>query len=366
MSIGLKLKNMRKFKYIIFSLGIMAFMLSSCNKEKQNQIVQNTDEEVTWTKEDLRIQNNILGFQDKIKNNSFKNGETLELDSAVWYLEALLNYNYSNPDSSFVNLTVDTTFEYNLPVNEDLVDFNNLADAAFAMEEHIVNYLNNMPNSIKFIIAANVYIKKDDFKSSSKTIRITTGYGSEYIDNPSAYTPFGANDYWAFGLGYQNNGGYCDGLNQGQSTESDAAEEIEFKINNPNVSWTDPYPAGSYVVSLGDVFVAADYYPAPDYDNDNWLDCLMYYEDDNLGSDGWPKVIDACLEPEEMNFYLQGTLDVIEMVIEEKQLQFPDDNIEFIYIDIDGTIIVPNEINTYLHIALITYGKRVMAVTPRE
>jgi hypothetical protein len=216
------------------------------------------------------------------------------------------------------------------------------------------------------MVVADVHIKDDDFKSGSKTISITTGYGSEYIDNPSAYTPFGEDDYWRFGHGEINMGGYCDGPNEGQETGSDAAEEIEYKINNPNVSWDDPYPAGSYVVSLGDIFVSADYYPAPDYDNDNWLDYLMYYEDEFPGNDGWPKIIDGCLEPEEMNFYLQGTLDVIEMVIEEKQLQYPDDNIEFVYIDMSGTTIVPNGIGVYLHIAEITYGKRVMRVPPTE
>jgi hypothetical protein len=295
-----KLK-MRKIYNICLFVGVIALMLSACKKDNQNQIFQNTGEEVYWTAEDLKIQNNILSFQDKIKNNSFKSGETLELDSAVWYLEALMNYNYSTPDSSFVNLTVDTTFEFNLPVNDDLVDFSNLSEAAFAMEEHIVNYLNNMPNSIKFMVVADVHIKDDDFKSGSKTISITTGYGSEYIDNPSAYTPFGEDDYWYYGDGYMDNGGYCDGPNEGQETGSDAAEEI-----------------------------------------------------------------DACLEPEEMNFYLQGTLDVIEMVIEEKQSEYPGENIEFIYVDLVGSIWVEDATVAFMHLATITYGKRVMRVPPTE
>lgn len=36
-------------------MHIIAIMLNSCNKE--NQIVQNTDEEVAWIKEDLRNEN---------------------------------------------------------------------------------------------------------------------------------------------------------------------------------------------------------------------------------------------------------------------------------------------------------------------
>jgi hypothetical protein len=346
---------MRKIYNICLFVGVIALMLSACKKDHQNQIVQNTGEEVYWTAEDLKIQNNILSFQDKIKNNSFKSGETLELDSAVWYLEALMNYNYSTPDSSFVNLTVDTTFEFNLPVNDDLVDFSNLSEAAFAMEEHIVNYLNNMPNSIKFMVVADVHIKDDDFKSGSKTLSITTGYGSEYIDNPSAYTPFGENDYWLYGYPFF---GGCETNN---ATSSDAAEEIEYKINNPNVSWDDPYPAGSYVVNVGIQTIESWSYPNPDDDQeDNWLDYLMYAEVDNN-----ILFADLCLEPEEMNFYLQGTLDVIEMVIEEKQALFPNDDIEFVYLNLFGEMASMGlDYTYYLHFGEVTYGKRVIAIPP--
>jgi len=55
---GHKTKIMTKFKYIIISIGLMAFMLSSCNKEKQNQLVQNSNNKVYWTQEDIEIQNN--------------------------------------------------------------------------------------------------------------------------------------------------------------------------------------------------------------------------------------------------------------------------------------------------------------------
>lgn len=330
----------------------MAFMLSSCNKEKQNQIVQNTDEEVAWTKEDLRIQNSILDFQDKIKNNTFKNGETLELDSAVWYLEALLNFNYSTPDSSFVNLTIDTTFEFDMPVNNGEVYFEVIAEAAFEMEDHIVGFLNAMPNSVKFLIAADVSIKDNEFKDGTKTITIVSGYGSEYIDHPNWYIPFGENDYWQHGFDW----GGCE---TNSAIDSDAARQIQYKINNPNYSSTDPFPVG-YVININSQVVTADLYPADNYNNDNWLDFLMYYEDDALGANGIYKSIDGCLEPEEMNFYLQGTLDVIDMVIEEKQIQYPNDNIEFVYLFLEGNVSSYGGVLSWLHTAEITYGKRVV------
>lgn len=345
----MKIKN-----NIILLFSITALIFSACNKEKESQLVQNSNNETSWTQKDLEIQNKILAFQDKVKNNNFKSGEQLTIDEAIWNLEALMNFNYSNPDSSFVNLTIDSTFEFNLPINGEMVNFEDITNAAHAIEEHVINFLNNMPNSIKFIIAVDISLKDDEFKSGSKTLSISTGYGSEYIDNPAAYTPFGANDYWTYGFdlgGCQNN----------SATTSDAAEKIEFKINNPNYNFNDPYPAGSYVVNVGVEEVSAWDHPNPDDPGapDNWLDCLMYHEVTNN-----ILTADECLEPTEMNFYLQGTLDVIEVVINQKKLEYPNDNIEFVYLSLNGQMVSAQNIITYYHTADITFGKRVMKVPP--
>ncbi len=336
------------------TLGVIAVMLSSCKKDKPSQITESP--QTNYTAEDIRIQNLILKFQNKIKNNSFKNGETVSVDSAVWFLEAMMNFNYSTPDSSFVNLTVDTTFEFDLPVNNDLVDFSNLTEAAFAMESHILTYLNNMPNSIKFIIAADVSIKPNTLKDGTKTITITTGYGSEYIINPGCYTPFGANDFWAHGFDW-------GGCGTNSATTSDAAKQIQYKINNPNCRPID-ITISSYIVNVGIEDIVAWDYPNPNDTGypDNWLDCLMYHESDydNL------LVIDGCLEPEEMNFYLQGTLDVVDMIISEKQNLYPNEEIVFVYLELNGEIASGYDITTYFHEGQVTYGKKVIRIDPIE
>jgi hypothetical protein len=211
------------------------------------------------------------------------------------------------------------------------------------------------------MIVVEVHIKDDEFKSGSKTISITTGYGSEYIDNPSAYTPFGEDDYWRFGHGEINMGGYCDGPNEGQETDSDAGEQIEYKINNPNYEFDDPYPAGSYLTDI--VYVTSSYwegqgdytyeihdYPNPNDDvpGDGYLDYLAFY-------------VDWYLSPEEMNFYLQGYLDIIESE-RQKLIIETGLNYEFVYVDLMGiywygpTAIASNT----------SYGIRRMAVPPTD
>ena len=332
---------MKKHNYnILFLLVILLGLgLASCEKEKQ-ELTQNQKQEVFWTAEDVKITNAIHYFQNKVKNNTYKNNENLSIDSALWYMEAMLNYNYSTPDSSFVNLTIDTTFVYDLPVNGNEVSYTDVATAAFAMEQHLIDFYNQMPNSIKFILATDVTIKANDFKSGSKTLTITTGYGSEYIDLPTIYIPFGADDYWTYGGGFYNNGGYCDGPNQNQSLDSDAAEEIQYKINHPNS--TNILPPGAYytnLVSVSDGIYAsavnggADYYyEIIDYPNldddvtyDDWLDYLTLKTQNSY----------FCLTPEEMNFYLQGNLDIIEFE-RQKLINLTSINYHFLYTDLYG------------------------------
>jgi len=156
---------------------------------------------------------------------------------------------------------------------------------------------------------------------------------------------------------------YKLGMTSNTATTSDAAKKIEYKINNPNYNFNDPYPAGSYVVDVGTEEVAAWEYDNPEDpgSDDNWLDYLMYHEVTN-------NIItaDECLEPIEMNFYLQGTLDVINIIIDQKQLEYPEDNIEFVYLSLNGQMASFPGIISYYHSGEITYGKRVLRIPPTE
>jgi len=340
-------------KKIIYTLtaflGISLLVLNACKKDD----MPNKTAEVYWTAEDVRIQNSILNFQSKIKNNSFKNGETIEIDSALWYLEALLNFNYSTPDSSFVNLTVDTSFIFDLPTNNEEVDFNDLVSAAFAMEDHILNFYEQMPEAIKFIIATDVKIKDTDTKLGGLTLTITTGYGSEYIDNPALYTPFGENDYWKYGGGYYDYGGYCSGPYQGQNIDSDAAEQIQYKINNPNASNTTIPCYYTDVVTVGEKYW--------DWGNDYDFDITDYPNpNDDITGDGYLDYLTLkvdwyydCLSPTEMNFYLQGNLDIIENE-RQKLINLTNIPYEFMYTDLMGMFLFDFTIIS----SHTTYGKR--------
>ncbi len=283
--------------YIIIAIFGVILVFNACNKDMKTN--PNNTNEIYWTAEDLKIQNSIINFQNKIFNNTYKSGEELTLDSAIWYLEAMINFNYSTIDSNYVNLTIDTTFEFDLPVNNDMVNYDDVTEASFAMEEHILNFLEQIPDDIKFMIVGDVRIKNDDFKNGTTTITVSTGYGSSYLPGPGWYNPFGPDDYWKYGEGPNNMGGYCAGPNQGQQTDSDAAMQMASRINNPNIV-TPP----CYFTNIEQPLVIVNNYPNPNDPNpgDNYIEYL------SLWADGYYE----CLNPEEMNVYLYGNLDIIE------------------------------------------------------
>jgi hypothetical protein len=348
-----KLK-MRKIYNICLFVGVIALMLSACKKDNQNQIFQNTGEEVYWTAEDLRIQNNILSFQNKIKNNSFKSDETIELDSAKWYMEALLNYNYSTPDSSFAQLTIDTSFQMDIFIDNGGINFADLQNAVFSLEQYLIDFYNNINDDIKFVIATDINVEENESKSSTKTITMTTAYGASYVPNPNCFPPFGEDDYWDWGFD-------LGGCESNPATSSDAAEEIQNKINHPRCLQADETVA-HYIAEIENILIFPHYYPNPNDDipNDNWLDYLIYHEYDDI----YPA--DYCLEPEEMNFYLEGALEIIQTELQIIQNQNPGENWIFLNIDLHGQMIEGGEEygDTYFHEFTVSYGRKMIAVPP--
>lgn len=339
---------MRKIYNICLFVGVIALMLSACKKDNQNQIFQNTGEEVYWTAEDLRIQNNILSFQDKIKNNSFKSDETIELDSAKWYMEALLNYNYSTPDSSFAQLTIDTSFQMDIFIDNGGINFADLQNAVFSLEQHLIDFYNNINDDIKFVIATDINVEENESKSSTKTITMTTAYGASFVPNPNCFPPFEEEDYWLWGFDF----GGCE---SNPATSSDAAEEIQYKINHPRCLQPDGTVA--HYIAETDIltFYPEDYLnPDDDYFGDFYMDYLIYY---NVVTD----IDNACLNPDEMNFYLQSTLSLMQTGLNQIENNNPDENWIILNTNLQGEMITGVSV-TVLHALYVTYGRKMIAI----
>jgi hypothetical protein len=73
---------------------------------------------------------------------------------------------------------------------------------------------------------------------------------------------FGEDDHWKFGWGQYNNGGYCDGPNNGEDKYSDAAIQIGQRIRQTIPTYSPRiYPTGLVsllILAWGDVQLLED------------------------------------------------------------------------------------------------------------
>ena len=109
---------MRKL-FIIFVVAV--FAVTACKKENSDEM------KVPPMNTSQKTEALILAFKDKLDNH-LKDGTTYAADSAVWYVEALLNYTFGDASTPCFNPTVDTA-ERNL---------NNTGVNGFSLQEIFV------------------------------------------------------------------------------------------------------------------------------------------------------------------------------------------------------------------------------------
>jgi hypothetical protein len=97
---------MKTTKTLLAALAI-ALVFGACNKEdtnKQNLMATNEPDPSSL----------VLGFKQKMEDHKngiyLKSDEKIQIDSAIWYIDATLNYTYANGNHSFARLHWDTLF----------------------------------------------------------------------------------------------------------------------------------------------------------------------------------------------------------------------------------------------------------------
>ena len=112
------MKNLCFYFAAIFTISLM---LTSCSKE---QIKNNTGTLAT-DQQSSTILKLIRAFDTKL-SVGFKSGESLSIDSAVWYAEALQNYNHARPDQQYEATKVSKQ-TYALMIENGQLDMDDMA-----------------------------------------------------------------------------------------------------------------------------------------------------------------------------------------------------------------------------------------------
>lgn len=340
---------MKIFRLTMLSLAVLLFaaVIYSCSKQDQTEPAGSATE-ISQSKADILIENKIRAFKGKMErlreNPSYKSGETMSVDSAVWYLEAVSNYTYSQISNTYEEMIVDS-FNIELPTYDSEIQMNNVITAYEELIDDLSESYHAIPEEDKYFMISDVSLKSED--AGTATIGIIACFG---VDGSSATSGY-FNHEWYYGL----EAGDCDFNNPG----TDAAEKIEDKIlllkgtPNPNIKYDE---VESFVIYANMYSNTEDLTP-----DDNYYDYYMFRCYDDYANN-WPNV-HTCVSVDEMNFYYLGTNYVLNH--DKPQFARPPGK-TLITVDIIGDYIA-NDVGTeYMHYAVVQYGIPYIGMDPPD
>ena len=270
------LKNVSKF-LIIFIIAAVAF--TSCQKE----------EAVTESKTNDPVLERILDFKKDVENPNYKSGEYIDVEDAVWLVEAALNYSYCVFTEEKIESNVNT-FVTNELINEanltnGQISFYDVINLYLSIEEDMQPMLDEIENDVKFFHIVDVEFEDNSFKTS-----ITLSYFTQHEKSTTDDDVFWEDALWI----------------------------IEDYVND-NYMWT--YPYNGFYSGVG--YTSASYHAGWTRINENpWQEwrpdhngpinaSTMWYGERNLGTPGIPY-----LSYEELAYYKPSAIQSIGLAVD--------------------------------------------------
>ena len=318
-------------KYIVIIIfAVMAIGVTSCKKDNTNKPVNQEDELMARSKKVISL---IKDFDWKI-NSNLKSGEVMGIDSAVWYLEALQNFEYANPGEATKEFkTVKSNYTLDLDAN-GIALFSDVQAVYAQMEETLTLQLSQIPGDEKVVHFSDVAL--DSIEGSTAYLSTTLGFGYTWLLN--MYWPFNTSDNWYWGTLGQEYGntllGKCDGTQYGVS---DASDELQWRLNNPVVAPANPYK----LISLQTEYTDGTSYIGPNGEPRLYV--------------GWDYPEDNCLTHDMLTNYLLQSHYIINDYAEGVR---PPGK-AFANVEIHDWILLGGAFPEHFHQYYVTYGTRV-------
>nr|NQU93343.1 hypothetical protein [Bacteroidota bacterium] len=274
-----------------------AAIIVSCSKQEPTEL-NSSPPEISQSADDILIGNKIRAFKQELtnlrENPKMKSGETMQVDSVVWYCKAALNYTYARAGVPFDKISCDSA-TITIPSSNGKVQISDLPSIYQQFHDSLGAKFHAVQSEDKNLVMVNLTIEESFETGTDVTLYAATSEGTPVT---YGYGLFGAEDYWYWGGGL----GKCD-IYQGQYWGQDATTELQYKINHP----ISTYPPGTYFI--------------PDTYTD-WI-YTWNYEDPNspngyyrlfLWEGLWQPQEEPCLSPDELNYYLY---DGVEYIMED-------------------------------------------------
>jgi len=298
--------------FVIFL--IMAFVVISCKKD------ENTNNNLVNQKPD--VEKLILSFKDKLQNH-LKDGGTYNADSAVWYVEALLNYTHGYATANGCTFTVDTA---EIVVNNNSNSFYTIEQLASVYDYLDEQVTANMPVD-SYIFAIDVELSSLQGSSAFSAI---TGYAKQCFTNYKSLAD--TSGYWFWGRDL----GMC-GPDSGLYVGTDAADILEALVNA-----TADYDYFTNLESHGASYFSNYIDPNFPFNDPGLLPHRIFAYQDTVN------LTDYCISPNLMNYY-SGNNGLLWIVRELKP-----GNKSFAYCTITDAIF--SSYDMLLHVGSFTYG----------
>jgi len=228
----IKSKFTKKFNAIVAVLAIVFVTLWSCNKDKE--LVQ-TNQNIDQTEQ------KILSFKSKIENpENTKSGETISLDSAVWYIEALLNYSYCIVSEDNAELACDINIVDSIFIQQtetDRINLQTVIQHYYSFEKKMLSALKKIDYTNKFLYLADI-----EFKNNTLILQYFIRGKNENKDFPIHY-PYVITDNWIWG----RNKGNCSGTILGQDAADQSNKWLAMnRAIKANTYYTEPIFTGAF------------------------------------------------------------------------------------------------------------------------
>jgi hypothetical protein len=207
----------------------------------------------------------------------------MEVDSAIWYIEAASNYTYANAGTDYEESIIDSA-KIVVPLTNGKV----LISAVQLAYDQVIDSLSShnaaIPESEKQLIVADIALTEAD--DNTVTLEVTSVFGTDRISVCTNDYPW----YWGRALGR------CDGT--GLGVGKDAADIIE-QLARCDIA----VPAGNAYYTD----VVFEWITGCEYQNENG-DCLIFenYQEYVL--------VHPCLSASEISFYKNGLLTVCNLL----------------------------------------------------
>lgn len=275
----------------------------------------------------------IQQFEEKM-HSSFKSGEMIDIDSAVWNMEALQNYGYAYPDSSTKEFIHKKSY-YTIPIDVySKVLMSDVQVVNSLMEDTLAYQLSQFPEEVKCMKFWDV--TTDSIVGSTAFLSAVGGYG---LNLTGPYYGFDNDDDWLWGTLGQEYGtpplGKCDGTMVGVS---DGSDELQWRLNNP------AFQSGEPIYFFTDL----ETLETTGFDWDDIGGVYPLYV-------GWDYPEDNCLTDVMLTDYLMNSDDIINTYDYEGGLRPAGKTFESVYIR-DELLLLPNSQGKHLHYYLVTYG----------